>query len=93
MRKPQIITMTMRELDRLKIILALADGYLKTGIAASRLGLTARQRACCGATSSTALPAYFIATRACRAPGKPPAFYSDRPAEDNSSQRKMLGLA
>ncbi len=35
--------MTMRQIDRLKVIQALADGYLKTGIAASRLGLTSRQ--------------------------------------------------
>ena len=35
--------MTMRQIDRLKVIQALADAYLKTGIAASRLGLTPRQ--------------------------------------------------
>lgn len=35
--------MTMRQLDRLKVIQALADAYLKTGVAASRLGLTPRQ--------------------------------------------------
>ncbi len=32
--------MTMRQIDRLKVVQALADGHLKTGIAASRLGLT-----------------------------------------------------
>ncbi|SOZ06704.1 hypothetical protein CBM2599_B60074 [Cupriavidus taiwanensis] len=37
------ITMTMRQIDRLKVVQALADGHLKTGIAASRLGLTPRQ--------------------------------------------------
>ncbi|MCD6026131.1 MAG: integrase catalytic subunit [Solimicrobium sp.] len=37
------ITMTMRELDRLKIIQSLADGNLKPGLAAKRLGLTTRQ--------------------------------------------------
>ncbi|WP_407935927.1 helix-turn-helix domain-containing protein [Cupriavidus necator] len=31
------------QIDRLKVIQALADGYLKTGIAAARLGLTSRQ--------------------------------------------------
>lgn len=40
---PDTITLTMRQIDRLKIIQALADGFLKTGIAAARLGLTARQ--------------------------------------------------
>ncbi|WP_238587435.1 helix-turn-helix domain-containing protein [Cupriavidus sp. IDO] len=35
--------MTMRQIDRLKVIQALADGYLKTGVAAARLGLTSRQ--------------------------------------------------
>jgi transposase len=37
------ITMTMRELDRLKIIQAVVDGNLKPGRAAERLGLTDRQ--------------------------------------------------
>ena len=35
--------MTMRQIDRLKVVQALADGYLKTGIAAARLGPTSRQ--------------------------------------------------
>jgi len=43
MHRPDTITMTMRQLDRLKVLQALADGHLKTGIAAARLGLTTRQ--------------------------------------------------
>ena len=40
----EAITMTMRQLDPLKAaIQALADAYLKSGIGASRLGLTPRQ--------------------------------------------------
>lgn len=35
--------MTMHELDRLKIVQALADGNLKPGLAAKRLGLSVRQ--------------------------------------------------
>jgi len=41
--RPDTITMTMRQLDRLKVLQALADGHLKTSIAAARLGLSARQ--------------------------------------------------
>src|SRR5437868_559046 len=41
--RPDTITLTMRQVDRLKIIQALADGLLKTGICAARLGLTTRQ--------------------------------------------------
>ncbi|MGH8807454.1 MAG: helix-turn-helix domain-containing protein [Noviherbaspirillum sp.] len=37
------ITMTMRDLDRLKVIQAVVDGNLKPGRAAERLGLTVRQ--------------------------------------------------
>lgn len=37
------ITMTIRELDRLKVIQAVIDGTLKPGRAAARLGLTDRQ--------------------------------------------------
>jgi transposase len=37
------ITMTMRELDRFKVIQAVADGMLKPWRAAQRLGLTTRQ--------------------------------------------------
>ncbi|MNL24782.1 hypothetical protein D3C87_1462320 [compost metagenome] len=35
--RPDTITMTMRQLDRLKVLQALADGRLTTGIAATRL--------------------------------------------------------
>ena len=37
------ITMTMRALDRLKVIQRVADGNLKPGQAAARLALTVRQ--------------------------------------------------
>lgn len=37
------ITMTMRELDRFKVIQSVADGVLKPWRAAQRLGLTTRQ--------------------------------------------------
>jgi transposase len=37
------ITMSMRELDRLKTVQAVVDGHLKPGQAAQRLGITARQ--------------------------------------------------
>ncbi|MGQ7934725.1 hypothetical protein [Paraburkholderia sp. D1E] len=37
------ITMTMRGLDRFKVIQAMADDLLKPWRAAQRLGLTARQ--------------------------------------------------
>ena len=37
------ITMTMRELDRFKVIQGVADGMLKPWRAAERLGLTTRQ--------------------------------------------------
>jgi hypothetical protein len=37
------VTMTMRELDRLKCIQAVVDGDLKPIRAADRLGLTTRQ--------------------------------------------------
>jgi hypothetical protein len=35
--------MSMRELDRLKVIQAVVDGELRAGLAAERLGLCARQ--------------------------------------------------
>jgi hypothetical protein len=41
--QPDVITLTMWQIDRLKILQALADGGLNPGIAASRLGLTSRQ--------------------------------------------------
>lgn len=37
------ITLTMRQIDRLKVLQALAEGLLKTGIAAARMGLSTRQ--------------------------------------------------
>ena len=37
------ITMSMRELDRLKVIQAVVDKMLKPGLAAERLHLTVRQ--------------------------------------------------
>jgi hypothetical protein len=43
MNRPGAITMTMRELDRLKIFQSLADGNFKPKLAAKRLGLTTRQ--------------------------------------------------
>ena len=39
----EIITMTMREIDRLKTIQAVVDGHLKPARAAERLQLTPRQ--------------------------------------------------
>jgi transposase len=41
--KTEMITMTMREVDRLKTILAVSDGVLTALVAAQRLGLTKRQ--------------------------------------------------
>jgi len=43
MRQLARVTMTMRDLDRLKCIQAVVDGNLKPGRAAERLGLTTRQ--------------------------------------------------
>ena len=43
MRQLARVTMTMRDLDRLKCIQAVVDGNLKPGRAAERLGLTGRQ--------------------------------------------------
>jgi hypothetical protein len=37
------VTMSMRELDRLKVIQAVVDGELRAGLAAERLGRCARQ--------------------------------------------------
>ena len=37
------VTMTMRELDRLKCIQGLVDGHLRQHAVATRLGLTVRQ--------------------------------------------------
>jgi hypothetical protein len=41
------VTMTMRELDRLKCIQGLIDGQLKQHAVATRLGLTTRQVPAC----------------------------------------------
>src|SRR5260370_20380527 len=43
MAETERITMTMRELDRFKVIQAVADDMLKPWRAAQRLGLTTRQ--------------------------------------------------
>ncbi len=43
MAAPNTITMTMRELDKLKVIQAVVDGLLKPGKAAERLELSRRQ--------------------------------------------------
>ena len=37
------VTMSMRELDRLKVIQAVVDGELRAGLTAERLGRSARQ--------------------------------------------------
>lgn len=43
MAKPEVITVSMRELNRLRIVQAVVDGMLKPGVAAQRLNLTDRQ--------------------------------------------------
>ncbi len=43
MAAPNTITMTMRELDKLKIIQAVVDGMFQPGKAAERLELSRRQ--------------------------------------------------
>ncbi len=43
MHPATLVTLNMRELDRLKVIEAVADMGLKPGRAAERLGLTVRQ--------------------------------------------------
>lgn len=43
MARPETITMSMRELDRLKTIQALAEGQLTASLAAAQLELTRRQ--------------------------------------------------
>ena len=43
MNRTGIVTMSMQELDRIKVIQAVVDGNLKPGRAAERLGLTVRQ--------------------------------------------------
>ncbi|WP_412026319.1 helix-turn-helix domain-containing protein [Burkholderia cepacia] len=43
MQPAGLVTLTMRELDRLKVIQAMVDTGLKPGRAAERLGLSVRQ--------------------------------------------------
>ena len=43
MRLQTQVTMSMRELDRLKIIQAIVDGELRASLAAERLGMSTRQ--------------------------------------------------
>ncbi|WP_456151291.1 helix-turn-helix domain-containing protein [Burkholderia cepacia] len=43
MQPAGLVTLTMRELDRLKVIQAVVDTGLKPGRAAERLGVTVRQ--------------------------------------------------
>jgi transcriptional regulator with GAF, ATPase, and Fis domain len=43
MHAAALVTLNMRELDRLKVIQAIVDMGLKSGRAAERLGLTVRQ--------------------------------------------------
>ena len=43
MRKPETVTMTMRELDRLKVIQAVVEHSLPIWRAAEKLGLSRRQ--------------------------------------------------
>ena len=43
MEPSELVTMNMRELDRLKVIQAVMDKMLKPGLAAERLHLTVRQ--------------------------------------------------
>lgn len=43
MRRTELVTLNMRELDRLKMIQAIAEMGLKPGRAAERLGLSVRQ--------------------------------------------------
>ena len=43
MRPTELVTLNMRELDRLKVIQAVVDRMLKPGLAAERLRLTVRQ--------------------------------------------------
>ena len=43
MQPTELVTLTMRELDRLKVVQAVVDRMLKPGLAAERLHLTVRQ--------------------------------------------------
>ena len=42
-RRTELVTLTMRELDRLKMIQAIVETGVKPGRAAERLGLSVRQ--------------------------------------------------
>ncbi|WP_247422366.1 helix-turn-helix domain-containing protein [Ralstonia pseudosolanacearum] len=43
MARPEVITVSKRELDRLKTVQAVVDGQLRPGVAAERLEITDRQ--------------------------------------------------
>ncbi len=43
MARPEVITVSMREIDRLKAVQAVVDGQLRPGVAAERLEITDRQ--------------------------------------------------
>jgi hypothetical protein len=43
MKQHSTVTVSMRELDRLKVIQDVVNGELRTGVAAERLAMTARQ--------------------------------------------------
>ena len=43
MRQAELVTLNMRELDRLKVVQAIVEMGLKPGRAAERLGLSVRQ--------------------------------------------------
>src|SRR5213079_634835 len=43
MARPEVITVSMRELDRRKTVQAVVDGQLRPGVAAERLEITDRQ--------------------------------------------------
>ncbi|SPK70114.1 transposase (plasmid) [Cupriavidus taiwanensis] len=43
MARPEVITVSMREIDRLKTVQAVMDGQLRPGVAAERLEITDRQ--------------------------------------------------
>ena len=43
MAGPEVITVSMREIDRLKTVQAVVDGQLRPGAVAERLGITDRQ--------------------------------------------------
>ena len=67
MRQLARVTMTMRDLDRLKCIQAVVDGNLKPGRAAERLGLTTRQVRRLTRRYALAMTSFGLA--ACELPG------------------------